>query len=97
MLKFNTGTKLRQNPKKNSKKLGKKSKNQLKITLFWCYINGGTFKIMQIRTPAVKHKKLTKKIFSRLYINGSTQERKFNFVKNFWRGIISGSTQEKIK
>ena len=25
-----------------------------------------------------------------------TQERKFNFVKNILRGIINGSTQEKI-
>ena len=37
-------------------------------------------------------KKLTKKIFFHLYINGSTQERKFNFVKNILHGIISGST-----
>ena len=43
----------------------------------------GTFEIVHIRTPAVQHKKLTKKMFSRLYINGSTQERKNKFVKNF--------------
>ena len=35
--------------------------------------------------------KITKKIFFHLYINGITQERKFNFLKN----ILHGSTQEK--
>ena len=33
---------------------------------------GGTFEIMQMRTPAVQHKKLTKKFFH-LHINGCTQ------------------------
>ena len=35
-----------------------------------------------------KHKKL-------YCINGGAQEGKFNFVKKFLHGIISGSTQEK--
>ena len=43
---------------------------------------GGTFEIVHIRTPAVQHEKLTKTFF-RLYINGSTPERKINFVKIF--------------
>ena len=72
MMKFNTGTKLRQNPKKivkNWQKIAKLTKNRVILVLYqWA-----TFKIMNIRTPAVQHKKLTKKIFH-LYINGSTQE-----------------------
>ena len=52
---------------------------------------GSTFEIVHIRTPAVQHEKF-KKIFFRLYINGSTQERKINSVKIILDGIISRST-----
>ena len=54
----------------------------------------GTFKIRFLRK--VKSDADTKLKENSNYNNGSTQERKFNFVKKFLHGIISGSTQEKI-
>ena len=36
-----------------------------------------------MRTPAVQPRILSKKIIFHLHINGGTQERKFNFIKNF--------------
>ena len=47
-----------------------------------------------MRTPAVQHRKLTKKIFFHLYINGSTQERKRNFVKIL---LLLGTKKQKSK
>ena len=53
---------------------------------------------MHIRTPAVQHKKLTKKNFFFVYITmGVHMKENLSFVKNILRGIISGSTQEKIE
>ena len=63
--KIQYGDKTTAKSKKNSKKL---TKNHVILVLYqWA-----TFKIMHIRTPAVQHKKLTKKIFFLLYINWST-------------------------
>ena len=42
-----------------------------------------------------RKEKLILKMFFQLHINGGAQEGKFNFVKNFFNGIINGSTQEK--
>ena len=60
MPKFNTGTRLRQKYQKNYKinqKIEKTSKNH--VILY--HVNGSAGKFLQMRTPAVQHKKLTKK------------------------------------
>ena len=78
----------------NHIKLPKKSQNQLKNQVILYYISVSTCQITHIRTVAVQPPILCKK-FSLYYINGGTQERKFNFVKSFLDSLINGCTQEK--
>ena len=40
-------------------------------------------------------KKLGKKYIKLNYVNGGTQERKFNFIKIILNSVINGSAQEK--
>ena len=60
----------------------------------------------KIKTPSVvcqkifdakshgRSKNKAKNYLKLYYINGSTQERKFKFVKNILNSLIKGSTQE---
>ena len=70
MLKFNTGTELRQNSKNSEKKnsenhikLVRNSKIQAKNHAILHYVNGSAGEFLQMRTPAVQPPILCKKKF----------------------------------